>query len=359
MKYQLAFFVFFPIILFGQYSNRVLVTINAPFYEGRELMVEPCLSEIHGTAYEEYFIEKAENQKFNVNLVQNGQFSFWVNSHYPVPFYISYFNDSTGEIRFSDIFFVSTTNSQVSIGNLERSGKVSIAQPNPIDKEWSSILNQWKKWDFYERNTLQISKRQKWLTSYIQANPSSYVAMWLVIMDFKNQFTSQEVKKNVTLFSNEIVQLKPFEELIYLSDHQIKLNEVVPFELLSFGPELKAKLKENKWVFVDLWATWCKPCLQQFPELIQLHTTYKNRGIDFMSLTLNPSSESEKVEKVLQSFGATWTNYYAMDQDSKIMASNHIPYGVLIVPDGKVLFMDMKLNDLKVFLTQNVDNKTK
>lgn len=355
MKYQVAFLVLFPLLVFSQYQNRVLITVKAPFYEGKELMVEPCLSEIHGPQYGAYLIEKAESQKFNVHRVQNGTFSFWVNSNYPIPFYISFLNESTGEINFSDLFFVSTTNSQVSIGNLAKSKKVRIAQPNQIDKEWDSIRNQWKGWEFYELDMPLIIKRQEWLASYIQANPSSFVAMWLVIIDYENDRVSQEVKQNAALFSKEILELQPFKKMIFFSDNQVKLNEVVPFDLLSFGQELKDKVKENKWVFVDLWATSCKPCLQQFPELKQIHAVYKDKGIAFVSLTLNYPDESQQVDKVLRAFGASWSNYYATHQDSHILGNNHIPYGILINHEGKVLFIDLKLSELKTFLFENVD----
>ena len=201
----------------------------------------------------------------------------------------------------------------------------------------------------------RIKKRQEWLAFYIQAHPSSYVAMWLVLLDYENDRVSQEVYQNAAFFSKEITEIRPFEKMVFFSGNQIKLNEVMPFESFSFGKELKNTVKVNKWVFVDLWATWCKPCLQQFPELKLIYEVYKDKGVAFVSLTTNSPDESQQVDKVLRTFNVTWANYYATMQDSHFMGNNHIPYGILIDQEGKVLFIDMKLGELKAFLFENID----
>ena len=40
---------------------------------------------------------------------------------------------------------------------------------------------------------------------------------------------------------------------------------------------------KGKYVYIDLWATWCVPCVQQIPALNKLEHTFKNKNIAFVS----------------------------------------------------------------------------
>jgi thiol-disulfide isomerase/thioredoxin len=56
----------------------------------------------------------------------------------------------------------------------------------------------------------------------------------------------------------------------------------------------------GKVVVVDLWATWCIPCVQNFPHLVEMHRKYAERGVACVSLSLdNLGSEETSVEKKL------------------------------------------------------------
>src|SRR5262245_38283815 len=53
-------------------------------------------------------------------------------------------------------------------------------------------------------------------------------------------------------------------------------------------------------VVVDLWATWCIPCVQNFPHLVELHKKYFGRGVACVSLCLdNLGTEETAVETML------------------------------------------------------------
>jgi len=38
-------------------------------------------------------------------------------------------------------------------------------------------------------------------------------------------------------------------------------------------------------VFINFWATWCEPCKEEFPELVKLERTYRNKGIAFWAVS--------------------------------------------------------------------------
>jgi thiol-disulfide isomerase/thioredoxin len=50
-------------------------------------------------------------------------------------------------------------------------------------------------------------------------------------------------------------------------------------------------------VVVDFWATWCSPCLQRFPHIVQLHQQYGGKGVRFVSLALEDKSDPGAIER--------------------------------------------------------------
>ena len=66
---------------------------------------------------------------------------------------------------------------------------------------------------------------------------------------------------------------------------------------------------EGKVVLVDFWATWCAPCTQAFPKLLQYGVDYADHGLVVLSVSLDDPSEREGVLQFLRSVNATIPNF--------------------------------------------------
>jgi thiol-disulfide isomerase/thioredoxin len=65
-------------------------------------------------------------------------------------------------------------------------------------------------------------------------------------------------------------------------------------------------------VVVDIWATWCSPCLQRFPYMVALYHKYKDRGVTFVSLSVDNREDraaAEAARAFLVKQHATFPNY--------------------------------------------------
>ena len=65
-------------------------------------------------------------------------------------------------------------------------------------------------------------------------------------------------------------------------------------------------------VVVDLWATWCVPCIERFPHMVQLYNRYKDHGVTFVSLSVDDREDKQALEtarKFLRGQNATFRNY--------------------------------------------------
>lgn len=68
---------------------------------------------------------------------------------------------------------------------------------------------------------------------------------------------------------------------------------------------------------VDLWASWCSPCIERFPHMVDLYHRYHDQGVRFISLNFDQQGDIESLQwanRFLQRIGAAFPNYH-MDEN--------------------------------------------
>jgi cytochrome c biogenesis protein CcmG/thiol:disulfide interchange protein DsbE len=59
---------------------------------------------------------------------------------------------------------------------------------------------------------------------------------------------------------------------------------------------------KNKVVILDFYATWCEPCRESIPHLIDLHRRYSSKGLEIVGLNVGGSDDYEKVPAFAREF---------------------------------------------------------
>src|SRR5687768_14180878 len=63
------------------------------------------------------------------------------------------------------------------------------------------------------------------------------------------------------------------------------------------GKALKRAIEEQKGkvVVVNYWATWCAPCVEEFPDLVKLQNSYRDKGLVVIGVSMDEPDDKGKV----------------------------------------------------------------
>lgn len=96
---------------------------------------------------------------------------------------------------------------------------------------------------------------------------------------------------------------------------------------------------------INVWATWCGPCVVEFPSLINLQRIYQERDFEFVTISADDPANQEKVLKFLKKQQASGANYLFNEDDKyKLMDAidpkwqGALPYTLLVEPGGKIVY---------------------
>jgi peroxiredoxin len=116
-------------------------------------------------------------------------------------------------------------------------------------------------------------------------------------------------------------------------------------EIDDAGVARLAKNDTKKLLVVNVWATWCGPCLAELPEFVTMNRMYRRRPFQLVTLSLDDPDKKDAVLKVLQEKKVAVTNYVVRTKDRDKLAEaldkewpGPVPYTVVIAPGGKVLY---------------------
>lgn len=118
-----------------------------------------------------------------------------------------------------------------------------------------------------------------------------------------------------------------------LSLSQLQLQRfpaLQPFALKDLDPAKPTYLK--------LWASWCKPCLEQMPHFQQLQQAYGDK-INFVAVNININENRQDIRQVIQRFGLTMP--VVLDQQGQLGLALGLvgtPYSVLLDPQQRLVY---------------------
>lgn len=127
-------------------------------------------------------------------------------------------------------------------------------------------------------------------------------------------------------------------------------NKEVPNQLLAVDAKTQVNLNtllgryKGKYVYMDLWASWCGPCFQEMPHLQQLIDKYSTK-ITFLAVSIDKQTFSWR-DAIIKLNIQTWNNFLLLDAAKtsfyKQYKIDSIPRYLLFDTEGKVMYADVQ-----------------
>ena len=111
---------------------------------------------------------------------------------------------------------------------------------------------------------------------------------------------------------------------------------------------------KSKVTLLDFWASWCGPCRQFNPILVEIYKQFHDKGFDIYGVSLD--QDKEQWTKAIKEQNLTWnhvSNLKAWDCPARLdYMVQGIPSSVLIGQDGKIIAHNLEGNELKAKLAE-------
>ena len=108
------------------------------------------------------------------------------------------------------------------------------------------------------------------------------------------------------------------------------------FSLKSIdGQEITLSQLKGKVILLDFWATWCGPCRESIPHLIQLYKNYREKGFEVVGMSID-KGDGEAVRRFVKSMDIPYPVVIAPEDVVRRYQVTGIPASFLIDKQGKV-----------------------
>jgi len=107
------------------------------------------------------------------------------------------------------------------------------------------------------------------------------------------------------------------------------------FSLPTKAGSVSLQTMRGQVVYLDFWASWCKPCRKSFPWMNAMHAKYRDKGLQIIAV--NVDSDPEQVKRFLEKYPAEFVIAY--DADGKVASQYQVegmPSAYLIDRQGNI-----------------------
>ncbi len=221
-----------------------------------------------------------------------------------------------------------------------------VYQANPNDQNLFVELQ--------KANILSTNRMNNTFINIINENPSSLVSL-AAVQQLDPKIYGDLYKKVDEAMVNTMKNEPWFTEF------HTKVSKMVTLSIGAIAPDFTINDRNNnpvslsslkgKVVLIDFWASWCRPCRQENPNVVKAYNKFHKKGFEVMSVSLDgmPRQQDPKQDwlKAIEKDGLVWKNHVSelKGWSSEIVQKygiESIPFTVLVDKEGVILGINLR-----------------
>jgi peroxiredoxin len=327
-----------------------------------------------------YLNHKWDNKDFVDSLpVKNGKFSFTGKSEEPNMYWFNTENNINAQPNF--IFFVDPGKISVKLkGDSIFAGTAVGGQTQKDQMEYQGIISSFvkKQMDLQtEYNQAQGSGRNDILTAingkyqdlnkeyiasmvnFVKAHPKSAISGWIIYRDLNNPNIPIEHSIEAASYLDKTFVTTKFGKLaterIELLKGSMVGNVATDFSQNDVNDKpVKLSSLRGQYVLVDFWASWCRPCRMENPNVVAAYNKFKDKG--FTVLGVSYDSDKNRWMGAIKEDGLTWPQVSDLkgwgNETAKLFNITGIPSNLLLDKEGKIIDKNLRGQALELKLEE-------
>ena len=181
--------------------------------------------------------------------------------------------------------------------------------------------------------------------TFIENNSDyAFSAMTLERLIQNKSTTTEEIETLYHALSKEVKQSRAAKKIeVFINENKNKKETPLPTigniapnfsGLTPAGETLALNDIKAKVTVIDFWASWCKPCRVENPNVVKMYKKYHNEGLEIIGVSLDNNSQKERWVKAIAQDGLTWPQISNLKGWQEPVA---VQYGVRSIPATFVL----------------------
>ena len=177
--------------------------------------------------------------------------------------------------------------------------------------------------------------------AFFNKHPDSYISVYKIVDDIRHFSLKQlrnyyaKMSEHIRLSEYGLELAKSIENLSKGSPGAMAAN----FSATDLnGKSISLSEYKGKYILLDFWASWCKPCRAGNPQLRRLYNIYHPKGIEFIGLSNDDHSKTEdKWRAAISTDGIDMWEQVLEGDIGDLYHIQGLPTKVLINPSGKII----------------------
>jgi peroxiredoxin len=351
MKNFLTLLAFFPTVLFAQNQKGFVIKGNVSgLADGKVQIV---------STGEEHAVLASDSAK-------NGVFTLKGSITEPNLYFLVLSNEQPQYIYLENNP-MTITGSKADIKNIKIEGSQSHTDFVQFNKTFNPLIaelngfaaliqreeNEKKKEDLFKQYDSVVKKVNTEVGNFVAAKKSSFVSAFLLSVSAQVLADPVAMEQRYNMLSDEVKNSEVGKSLA--SNIAYFKVGAVGTDALDFtqndvdGKPVKLSAFHGKYVLLDFWASWCKPCRMENPNVVKVYNKFKDKNFTVLGVSLDQSKDAWV--KAIQADKLTWNHVSDLQQWQNAVAQMYhiqsIPGNFLIDPNGKIVARDLRGQDLE------------